>query len=163
MFPAFNRDVTGAQRVFEGVFVAFCLATLPASAANQFRTEDLFWKTDVLHSHHVASPCELGLHDQDLNTWHAGTAKYLLVGDSVLPGNAQEPAKVELVQILEVCVVACPGLAAIQQGWEGYSLVDSKLRCLGDTALPPNSREQATECAAGLGQSTGDFGDKATR
>ena len=161
MFPAFNRDVTGAQRVLEGIFVARCLAPLPASAANQFRTEDLFWKTDVLHSHHVASPCELGLHDQDLNTWHAGTAKYLLVGDSVLSGNAQEPAEaeeVELVQFLAVSAVACPGLAAIQQGWEDYSSVDSKLRCLGDTALTPNSCPQAPKCAAGLGQSTGDFG-----
>ena len=101
ILPAFNRDATGAQRVLEGVFVALCLATLPAIAASQFRTEDLFWKTAVLHSHHVASPSELGLHDQDLNTWHAGTVKYLLVGDSVLPGNAQEPAEaadVELVQ-----------------------------------------------------------------
>ena len=46
-------------------------------------------------------------------------AKYLLVGDSVLPGNAQEPAEaaeVELVQFLEVSPVACPGLTAIQQG-----------------------------------------------
>ena len=101
MFPAFNRDVTGTLRVLEGVFVALCLAPLPASAVSQFRTEALFWKTAVLHSHHVASPSELDLHDQDLNTWHAGTAKYLLVGDSVLPGNAQEPAEaadVELVQ-----------------------------------------------------------------
>ena len=136
VLPAFNRDVTGAQRVLEGVFVALCLATLPASAVNQFRKEDLCWKTAVLHSHHVASPSELGLHDQDLNTWHAGTVKYLLVGDSVLPGNAQEPAEaaeVELVQFLEVTSVTCPGLAAIQQGWEDYSAVDSKLRCLGDT------------------------------
>ena len=58
----------------------------------------------------------MGLHDQDLNTWHAGRAKYLLVGDSVLSGNAQEPAEaaeVELVQFLEVSTVACPGLSAI--------------------------------------------------
>ena len=160
MLPGFNRDVTGAQRVLEGVFVVLCLATLPASAASQFGT-DLFWKMAVLHSHHVASPSELGLHDQDLNTWHAGTAKYLLVGDSVLPVNAQEPAEaaeVELVQFLEVSSVACLGLTAIQQGWEDYSSVDSKLRCLGDTALPPNSCPQAPKCAAGLGQSTGDFG-----
>ena len=81
-----------ARIVFERVFVALFLAPLPASAASQFRA-DLFWKMDVLHSHHVASPSELGLHDQDLNTWHAGTAKYLLVGVSVLPGNAQEPAE----------------------------------------------------------------------
>ena len=109
----------------------------------------------------MASPSELDLHDQDLNTWHAGTAKYLLVGDSVLPGNAQEPAEaaeVELVQFLKVSAVACPGLAAIQQGWEDYSSVDSKLRCLGDTALTPNSCPQAPKCAAGLGQSTGDLG-----
>ena len=95
MFPAaFNRDVTGAQRVLEGVFVALCLSTLPCECREpvRFRAEDLFWKTAVLHSHLVASPCELGLHDQDINTWHAGTVKYLLVGDSVLPGNAQEPA-----------------------------------------------------------------------
>ena len=71
MLPAFNRDVTGAQGVLEGVFVALCLATLPASAASQFGTEDLFWKTAVLHSHHVASPSELGLYDQDLNTWNS--------------------------------------------------------------------------------------------
>ena len=69
MLPAFNSDVTGAQRVLEGVFVALCLATLPASAMSQFRAEDLFWRTAVLHSRHVASPSELGLHDQDLNTW----------------------------------------------------------------------------------------------
>ena len=96
------------QRVLEGVFVTLCPATLPASAASQFRTEDLFRKTAVLHSHHVASPSELGLHDQDLNTWHAGTAKYLLIGDSVLPGNAQEPAEaaeVELAQFLEAAEV----------------------------------------------------------
>ena len=91
MFPAFNRDVKDAQGVLEGVFVALSLAPMPASSASQFETEDLFWKTAVLHSHHVASPSELGLHDQDLNIWHAGTVKYLLVGDSVLPGNAQEP------------------------------------------------------------------------
>ena len=118
------------------------------------RIENLFWKTAVLHSHHVASPSELGLHDQDLNTWHAGTAKYLLVGDSVLPGNAQKPAEaaeVELVQFLEVSAVACPGLAAIQRGWEDNSTVDSKLRCLGHTALTPNSCPQAPKCAAGLG------------
>ena len=121
MLQAFNRDVTGAKRVLEGVFVALCLASLPASAASQFGTEDLFWKTAVLHSHTVTIPSELCLHDQDLNTWHAGTAKYLLVGDSVLPGNAQEPAEateVELVQFLEVSPVAYPGLAALQQGWE---------------------------------------------
>ena len=109
MLPAFNRDVTGAQGVLEGVFAALCLATLPASAANQFRTKDMFWKTAVLHSHYVASPSELCLHDQDLNTWHVGAAKYLLVGDSALPGNAQEPAEaaeVELVQFLEVYAVA---------------------------------------------------------
>ena len=103
----------------------------------------------------------MGLHDQDLNTWHAGMAKYLLVGDSVLSGNAQEPAQaeeMELAQFLAVSAVACPGLAAIQPGWEDYSSVDSKLRCLGDTALPPNSCPQAPKCAAGLGQSTGDFG-----
>ena len=100
MLPAFNRDVTGSQRVLEGVFVALCLATLPSSAASQFRTENLFWKTAVLHSHHVASPSELGLHDQDLNTWHAGTAKYLLVGDSVLPGNAQVPAEAAEVELV---------------------------------------------------------------
>ena len=70
MLPAFNRGVTGAQGVLEGVLVALCLATLPASAVSQFGT-DLFWKTAVLHSHHVASPSDLGLHDQDLNTWHA--------------------------------------------------------------------------------------------
>ena len=105
----------------------------------------------------MASPSELGLHDKDLNTWHAGTAKYLLVGDSVLPGNAQEAAEVELVQFLEVSAVACPGLAAIQQGWEAYSFVDSKLRCLGDTALTPNSCPQVPKYAAGLGQSKGDF------
>ena len=83
MLPALDRDVTGAQRVLEGVFVALCLASLTASAASQFRTEDLFWKTAVLHSHHVASPSdsELGHHDQDLNTWHAGMVKYLLVCD----------------------------------------------------------------------------------
>ena len=164
MFPAFNGDVTGAQRILEGVFVALCLAPLPASAASQFRA-DLFRKTAVCHSHHVTSPSKLGLHVQDLNTWHAGTAKYLLVGDSVFPGNAQEPAEaaeVELVQFLEVSAVAYPGLAAIQQGWEDYSPVDSKLRCLGDTALTPNSCPQAPRCAAGLGQSTGDFGVKAT-
>ena len=128
---------------------------------NQFRAEDLSWKTAVLHSHHVASPSELGLHDQDLNTWHAGTAKYLLVGDSVLSGNAQEPAEaaeMEHVQFLEMSAVARPGLAAIQQGREDYSSVDSKLRCLGDTALTPNSCPQAPKCTAGLGQSTGDFG-----
>ena len=51
------------------------------SAVSQFGTEELFWKKAVLHSHHVASPSEWGLHDQDLNTWHAGTVKYLLVGD----------------------------------------------------------------------------------
>ena len=84
MLPAFNRDVTGAQRVLEAVFVALCL----------------FWKTAVLHSRHVASPSELGLHDQDLNTWHTGTAKYLLVGDSVLPGNAQEHAEVAEVELV---------------------------------------------------------------
>ena len=72
--------------------------------------------------------------------------KYLLVGDSVLPGNSQEPAEVEHVQFLEECVVACPGLAAIQQGWEAYSFVDSKLRCLGDCfstaakAFPPANK-----------------------
>ena len=144
-------------RVVDGVFVALCLATLPAGAMSQFRA-DLFWKTAVLHSHHVASPSELCLHDQDLNTWHAGTAKYLLVGDSVLPGNAKEPAEVELVQFLEVSAVACPGLAAIQQGWEDHSSVDGKLRCLGDTAFRPNSCSQPPKCAAGIGQSTGDFG-----
>ena len=84
MLPAFNRDITGAQRVLEGVFVALCLAPLPVSATSQFRAEDLFWKIVVLHSHHVASPSELGLCDQDLNSWHAGMVKYLLVGDSVL-------------------------------------------------------------------------------
>ena len=102
----------------------------------------------------MASPSELGLHDQDLNTWHAGTAKYLLVGDSVLPENAQKPAEaaeVELVQFLEVSAVACPGLAAIQQCWEDSSSVDSKLRGLGITALTPNSCPQAPKCAAGLG------------
>ena len=41
MLPAFNRDVTGALRVLEGVFVALCLATLPAGAMSQFRA-DLF-------------------------------------------------------------------------------------------------------------------------
>ena len=161
MCPAFNRGVTGAQRVLEGVFVALCLATLPASAASQFRTEDLFWKTAVLHSHHVASRFELCFHDQDRNTWHAGTVKYLLVGESVNPGSAQEPAEaaeVELVQFLEVYAVACPGLAAIQRGWEDYSSADSKLRCLGNTALTPNSCPEAPKCAAGLAQSTGDFG-----
>ena len=63
-------------------------------------------RTAVLHFHHVASPSELGLHDQDLNTWHAGTARYILVG-SVLPGNDQEPAEaaeVELVQFLQRCL-----------------------------------------------------------
>ena len=49
-----------ARRVLEGVFVALCLASLTASAASQFRTEDLFWKTAVLHSYHVARPSELG-------------------------------------------------------------------------------------------------------
>ena len=82
----------------------------------------MFWKTAVLHSHQVASPSELGLHDQDLNTWLAGTAKYLLVGNSVLPGNAQEPAEVELVQFLEEFAVACPGLAALQLCIQQYSL-----------------------------------------
>ena len=154
-----------ARRVLEGVFAARCLATLPASAASQFGTEDLFWKTAVLHSHHVASSSELGLHDQDLNSWHTGTAKYLLLGDSVLPGNTQEPveaAEVKLVQFLEVSPVACPGLAAIQQGWEDYSSVDSNLCCLRDTALTPNSCRQAPKCAAGLGKSTRDFGVEAT-
>ena len=65
MLPAFDRDVAGAQRVLEGVFVALCLATLPASAASQFGTEDLFWKTAL------ASPSELGLYDQDLDTWNS--------------------------------------------------------------------------------------------
>ena len=93
MLSAFNRDVTGARGVLDGVFVTLYMPpppppAPPASAANQLRAEDLFWKTAVLHSHHVASPSELGLHDQDLNTWLAGTAKYLLVDDSVLPGNA---------------------------------------------------------------------------
>ena len=37
-----------------------------------------------------------------------------------------------MVQFLEVFAAACPGLAAIQQCWEDYSSVDSKLRCLGD-------------------------------
>ena len=69
------QPLTGSQGVLEGVFVALCLATLPVSAASQFRTEDLFWKAAVPHSHHVASPSELGLHDQDLNTRRAGTAK----------------------------------------------------------------------------------------
>ena len=57
MFPAFNRGVTGAQRVLEGVFVALCprLPPLPGSAASQSRAEDLFWKTALLHSHHVAA------------------------------------------------------------------------------------------------------------
>ena len=108
MLPAFNRDITGAQGVLEGVFVAPCLATPPASAASQFRT-GLFWKMAVLHSHHVASPSELCLHDQDLNTWHVGAAKYLLVGDSALPGNAQEPAEaaeVKLAQFLEAAEAA---------------------------------------------------------
>ena len=82
--------------------------------------------------------------------------KYLLVGDSFLPGNAQEAAEVELVQFVEVSAVARPGLAAIQQDWD-YSSVDSKLRCLGDTALTPNSCPQVPKYAAGLGQSTGDF------
>ena len=84
MLPAFNMDITGAQRVLEGVFVVLCLAPLPVSATSHFRAEDLFWKIAVLHSHNVASPSELGLCDQDLNTWHAGMVKYLLVGDSVL-------------------------------------------------------------------------------
>ena len=150
MLPAFNRDVTGAWRVLEGVFVALCLAPLPASAVSQFRAEALFWKTAVLHSHHVASPPELEL-ERRSTSW--------LV--TVLPGNAQEPAEaaeVELVQFLEVSAVACPGLAVTQQGWEDYSPVGSKLRCLGDTALTPNSCPQAPKCAADLGQSTGDFG-----
>ena len=102
MLPAFNRDVTDAKKVLEGVFVALCLASLPASAASQFGTEDLFWKTAVLRSHPVTSPSELGLYDQDLNTSHAGTAKYLLVGDSVLPGNAQEPAEAAEVELCPV-------------------------------------------------------------
>ena len=71
------------------------------------------------------SPSELGVHDQDINTWHAGTAKYLLVGDSVFPGNAQVPAEaaeVELVQFLEEFAVACPGLAALQLCIQQYSL-----------------------------------------
>ena len=68
----------------------------------------------------------------------------------------------ELVQFLEMSPVACPGLAAIQQGWEDYSSVDSNLRCLRDTALTPNSCPQAPKCAAGLGQSTRDFGVEAT-
>ena len=98
------KMLLGTQRVLEEVFVAFCLATLPASAASQFGTEDLFWKAAVLHFHHEASPSKLGLHDQDLSIWHAGTARYLLVADSVLPGNAQEPAEAAelgLVQFLE--------------------------------------------------------------
>ena len=33
MLPALNRDVTGAQGVLDGVFVAQCLTPLPASAA----------------------------------------------------------------------------------------------------------------------------------
>ena len=84
-----------------------------------------------------------------------------MVCDSALPGNAQEPAElaeVELVQFLGVSPVACPGLAAIQQGWEDYSSVDSNLRCL----LTPNSCRQVLKCAAGLGQSTRDFGVEAT-
>ena len=130
---------------------------MPASSASQVGP-DLFWKTAVLHSHRVASPPELDLHDQDLNTRHAGTVKYLLVGDSDLPENAQEP-EVELVQFVDVSAVVCPGLAAIQQGSEDYSFIDSKLRCVGNTALTTNS---APKCAAGLGQSAGDFGVKTT-
>ena len=107
MLPAFNRNVTGARRVLEGVFVALCLATLPAIATSQFRTENLFLEDGCPHSHRVASRFELCFHDQDLNTWHAGTVKYLLVRDSVLPGNAQEPAEaaeVALVQFLQRCL-----------------------------------------------------------
>ena len=154
-----NHCATGA-----GSWGSLCSALSGHSACEcrepvQNSLEDLFWKTAVLHSHHVASRFELCFHDQDRNTWHAGTVKYLLVGDSVLPGNAQEPAEaaeVELVQFLKVSAVACPGLAAIQRGWEDYSSADSKLRCLGDTALTPNSCPEAPKCAAGLGQS--DFG-----
>ena len=43
----------------------------------------------------------------------------------------------ELVQFLEVSAVACPGLAATQQGWGDYSSVGSKLRCL----VIPRSRQ----------------------
>ena len=149
VLPALTGISQARKEFLRESFMVFCLATLPASAASQFRTEDLFWKTAVLHSHHVASPSDLGHHDQDLNTWLVGTARYLLVVDSVLPGNAQEPAEaaeVELVQFLEVSAVACPGLSARQQGWEDYSSVDSKLRCLGDTALTPNSCPQAPKC-----------------
>ena len=73
-----------------------------------------------------------------------------------------EAAEVELVQFLEVSPVACLGLAAIQQGWEDYSSVDSSLRCLHDTALTPKSCRKVLKCAAGLGQLTGDFGVEAT-
>ena len=86
--------------------------------------------------------------------------KCLMVCDSALPGNAQEPAElaeVELVQFLGVSPVACPGLAAIQQGWEDYSSVDSNLRCLHETELTPNSCRQVLKCAAGLRQSTRDI------
>ena len=139
------RGMSQVHRVLEGVFVELCLAPLPVIAASQFRTEDLFWKIAVLYSHHMASPSELGLHDQDLNTWHAGMVKYLLVGDSVLSGNAQEraeAAELELVQFLEVSAVACPGLT----GWEDFKSVDGKLCCLGDTVLTPNSCRQAPKC-----------------
>ena len=91
-----------ARREFLRVFVALCLAPPPAcDCLEPVQSRRSVLEDGCPHSHHVASPSELCFHDQDLNTWHPGTAKYLLVGDSVLPGNAQEPAEaadVELVQ-----------------------------------------------------------------
>ena len=145
MFPAFNRGVTGAQRVLEGVFVALCPRLPPPECRQPVQSG-----RSILED---GSPpfSSRGRLSDVIETSHT---KYLLVGDSVLP---QEPTEVEHVQFH----MSRSRSHTARLG--GLQLCRHKLRCLGDTALTPNSCKQATECADGIGQSTGDFGVKATR
>ena len=101
LFPTKDWDATGPKGCFQAVLVAHPWpSTIPCSSG-QLREEDHLGKPHVIHSDYVSDPPELGLHNECFNPRHHGSAKYLTVGDSVLPGDAQDPSLASEVELME--------------------------------------------------------------
>ena len=75
-----------------------------------------------------------------MDAWDACSPQDFCVGDLVLPPDVEESAEaaqVEVVELLGVSAVHCPGLAGVQEGGEYHGAVDFQLGGKADSSAVP--------------------------
>ena len=82
-----------------------------------------------------------------------GTVQYVAVGDTILPGDAEDTLEAPLVEGVESALLAhvcCPRFAAIEEGAQHTGLVDSHLGVLSEHLIFPYSFGQLGHSACGF-------------